>query len=53
MDVILGICNLIVGQRVTDTDPWPTQIYWPIWPMTQWPGHCQLWPTLQNISPVF
>ena len=32
--------NEIMGQRVTSTDPWPrwpTQICWPIWPVTRWP----------------
>jgi len=28
---------LIVGQRVTSTDTWPTQICWPTWPVTRWP----------------
>ena len=35
--------NEIVGQRVTSTDPWPTQICWPTWPVTSNPlTHCHL-----------
>ena len=35
-----NLVNLIMGQRVTSTDPWPTwptQICWPTWPVTRWP----------------
>ena len=36
--------NEIMGQRVTSTDPWPTQICWPTWPVTRDPlTHCHLW----------
>jgi len=35
-----NLVNLIMGQRVMSTDPWPmwpTQICWPTWPVTRWP----------------
>ena len=38
----LNLVNLIMGQRVTSTDQWPTwptqitQICWPTWPVTRW-----------------
>ena len=44
-----NLVNLIMGQRVTSTDPWPTwptwptQICWPAWPVTRDPlTHCHL-----------
>ena len=30
-----NLVNLIIGQQVTSTDPWPTQICWPTWPVTR------------------
>ena len=31
------LVNVIMGLRVTSTDPWPTQICWPTSPVTRWP----------------